>query len=51
MDECSIPVVDLNAKMADWGSECFIDLCHLTPDAFARLGRIVAAELLPYLRQ
>ena len=51
MDACGIPVVDLNAKMADWGSDCFTDLCHLTPDAFARLGRIVADELLPYLEK
>ena len=34
-----------------WGSDCFTDLCHLTPDAFARLGRIVADELLPYLEK
>jgi lysophospholipase L1-like esterase len=51
MDACGVPVVDLNAKMADWGSDCFTDLCHLTQEAFARLGRLVAAELLQYLRQ
>ncbi|MBR2616432.1 MAG: hypothetical protein IKC69_07125 [Clostridia bacterium] len=40
-----IPVNDLNGFMRSWGSECFKDTCHLTPEAFARLGEEVARVL------
>jgi hypothetical protein len=35
----------LNAHMRDWDSDCFTDLCHLTPTAFAALGEEVARRL------
>lgn len=37
-----VEISDLNAYMQDFGSECFIDTCHLTQEAFAELGREVA---------
>ncbi len=41
----NIIVNDLNAVAKDFGSECYIDYCHFTKDAFERLGREVAANL------
>ncbi len=43
--ERGIVINDLNAFMADFTSDCFKDLCHLTPTYFAVLGREVARFL------
>ena len=41
----NIIVNDLNAVAKDFGSECYIDYCHFTKDAFERLGREIATNL------
>ena len=43
-----IAVSDLNAFMKDFGSELFTDLCHLTPEGFAKLGEFVAEKIETY---
>ncbi len=44
-----IAVNDLNAYMKGWGEECYKDLCHLTSEAFGRLGEEVARRLRDYI--
>lgn len=51
MKECEIPVIDINSFMSDWPSECFVDLCHLTSDAYSRLGVMISKELIPHLKK
>ena len=48
MTENGIAVSDLNAFMKDFGSELFTDLCHLTPEGFAKLGEFVAEKIETY---
>ena len=48
MSKNGIAVNDINAYMRDWGSEYFTDLCHLTSDGFALLGKYVAEKLTSY---
>ena len=48
-EENDVAINDLFAFMQNFGSNCFIDTCHLTPDAFARVGREVARYLRQYL--
>lgn len=43
-----VKINDINAFMHDFGSECFNDTCHLTSEAFERLGKYVASELKKY---
>jgi len=43
--ENGVAINDLNSFMRNWGSECYIDTCHLTPEAFAALGEEVARVL------
>lgn len=40
--EKHVAVLDLYEKTADWGPEEYADYCHFTPEAFARLGGMVA---------
>ena len=44
----NVKINDINAFMHDFGSECFKDTCHLTSEAFERLGKYVASELKKY---
>lgn len=41
----NVMINDLNAYMRDWGSEYYIDTCHLTTAAFETLGQKVANQL------
>lgn len=43
--EHGVIINDLNSHMRNWESNCYIDTCHLTPSAFARLGEEVARQL------
>ncbi|MBO5970988.1 MAG: hypothetical protein J6S14_21125 [Clostridia bacterium] len=40
-----IEINDIHAATRDWGEECFKDYCHLTPEAFAEVGKMVAKKL------
>lgn len=40
-----VEINDLNKYMQDWGSEQYVDTCHLTPTGFATLGKEVARFL------
>ena len=44
-NECNIPVIDVNAFMRDWGSANFKDVCHLTDEAYEKLGIFIASQL------
>lgn len=48
-EEEGVAINDLHSFMEDWGSECFIDTCHLTPDSFKRLGEEVARWLSDFV--
>ena len=43
--ECGVEINDLFEQVKDWDASAFHDYCHYTPDAFAALGRQVAAFL------
>ena len=43
--EEQVPVNDLFAFAAPWGSDAYVDSCHYTPEAFAALGRVLRAYL------
>lgn len=47
--EEQVPVNDMFAYAATWGSEAYVDSCHYTPEAFAELGREVAGFLKNHL--
>lgn len=47
--EEQVPVNDLFAFAAPWGSEAYVDSCHYTPEAFADLGKEVARVLREYI--
>lgn len=40
-----VEIDDIHAFTRDWGEEYFKDYCHLTPEAFAEVGREVARLL------
>lgn len=48
-EEEGVAINDLHSFMEDWGSECFIDTCHLTPEAFKSLGEEVARWLSEFV--
>lgn len=43
--ELSVDIADLNSATRQWGSECYRDYCHFTPESFERLGESVAEYL------
>lgn len=47
--EEGIDIHDINNFMRDFGSECFTDSVHLTPESFAMLGKEVARFLENYI--
>lgn len=47
--EHGVIINDLNGHMKSWTSEYYIDTCHLTPSAFALLGKEVARVLKKHI--
>ena len=49
MERNGIDVNDVREFMRDWPESCYIDNCHLTEEAFKRLGEYVACRIDEYL--
>ncbi len=41
-----VEINDIHAATRDWGEECFKDYCHLTPEAFSEVGKMVAEKVV-----
>ena len=41
-----IEINDIHAATRDWGEEYFKDYCHLTPEAFSEVGKMVAEKVV-----